>query len=521
MYREGILPSGKPMSATRPEGGTLSGSAFACVGCHLRSGTGKGDETGLTPPIHAPRLFEQSFRYYPNLTLQERMELLPEAVRSPLRRPAYTDASLITAIKNGVNPEGQPLSPVMPHYHLTDREGEILVSYLKSLSLELSSGVTETTLSFATVVTEGVVKEDREVYLATLQRQVEEHNQVYEKSLKKVYRRVAMKEMALPMRRWSLAVWEMKGAPATWPAQLEERYQAAPVFAFVGGIADGSWHPIHAFCEGWGIPCILPLTDYPVIAPKGSYTLYFSGGFYQEGATAGAYVAATLEETSGKTVIQITENSPQSRELSRGFRDTFTERGMPKALEVMVPAEGLSDAFLSKLLSDQHGDTTLVLWTGRKAFPVLEEVAAGANKPTQVLMSASYLGDDLWNLPQVARPLTLLTYPYRLPKPAAPGQGATEAAPVRSVAAGDEHRVRSRAHALMQVVDEGVRRMGRDFYRDNFLDRIGLMDDKKDSDYLALRFSPGQPWLSTACLLVRVSPGSSQTLLSSTAESPR
>jgi ABC-type branched-subunit amino acid transport system substrate-binding protein len=514
MYREGILPSGKPMSATRPDGSALSGTAFTCVGCHLRAGTGNTDETGVTPSITAPRLFQARFRYYSDLTLQERTELLPEAARTPLRRPAYTEASLIAAIRTGVDSAGQPLNPVMPRYRLTDREGDLLVGYLKTLSLEPSPGATETTLSFATVVGEGVPRGDREAMLATLQQQVAAHNQVYEKSLKRAYRLVSMKEMALPLRRWSLATWELKGAPATWPAQLEEYQKAAPVFALVGGMTTGDWRPVHEFCERRGLPCILPLTDFPVVAPVGGYTVYFSGGFYQEGATAGTRVADSLEDTGGKAVLQITQDTLQGRELSRGFQDALTKRGLPKAREVVVPAEGLSGPFLANLLKGIRGEATLVLWAGREAYAALEAVAASETKPARVLMSASYLGEDLWDLPEGARSMTALTYPYRLAKPVNPGEGSTAPAPLRP-APRDEHRVRSRAYTLMQVVDEGVRRMGRDFYRDNLLDRIGLMEDKKDSDFQVLRFGTAQPWLSTGSSWVQVSPGPLRALVDS------
>lgn len=512
IYREGILPSGQPMSILQQAGSALSGTNFTCVGCHLRAGTGNADETGVTPPITAPRLFQERYQFYPNLTLQERAEWLPEAARAPLRRPAYTDATLVAAIRDGKDSAGHPLSPAMPRYQLTDQEAALLVSYLRTLSKDLSPGVTETALRFATVVTSGTAKADREAMLETLQKQVAEHNKVYERSLKKAIRLVSMKEMALPLRRWSLTVWDLTGPPTTWSAQMENYYQNEPVFALVGGITDATWRPIHEFCEGQGIPCILPLTEFPVDSPAGKYTLYFSGGFYQEGATAANRLASTSEGAHQATVIQVTQPTPQGLELSRGFRDAWSERGLPKVREILAPPEGISRAYLSRLLQGSHGNATLVLWADREAFPALEEVAIGVDRPAQVFMSAGYLGEGLWDLPQAARPITSLTYPYRAPKPATTGPGgATGLMP--SPGAGDAHRVRSRTQTLMQVLDEGIRRMGRDFYRDNLMDRIGLMDNKKDSDFQVLRFGQGQPWLSTSCSLVRISPGSLRALL--------
>ena len=38
-------------------------------------------------------------------------------------------------------------------------------------------------------------------------------------------------EKFAPYRRYSLTVWELKGAPETWPRQLEAHYRQEPVFA--------------------------------------------------------------------------------------------------------------------------------------------------------------------------------------------------------------------------------------------------------------------------------------------------
>src|SRR5437762_10748531 len=40
LYRRGLLPSAKPVQATREAGATLRGADAACVNCHRRSGLG-------------------------------------------------------------------------------------------------------------------------------------------------------------------------------------------------------------------------------------------------------------------------------------------------------------------------------------------------------------------------------------------------------------------------------------------------------------------------------------------------
>lgn len=503
MYLEGVLPSGEPMRANRQGTPQAPGTAFSCAGCHLRAGLGQWDGSILIPPINAANLFKPSYRYNPNLGEEERKDLPPQ-MRDTLRRPAYTELSLKAAIREGVDPAGRPLSEVMPCYQLDDHEADLLVGYLKELSRDFSPGADDTTLRFATVVTEGVSRQDRSAFLTTLEHQVRIHNNLWPNYHGGSYRTLAMRETALAFRKWSLAVWELRGAAGTWRDQLEGLARQGPVFALLGGISYGDWLPVHEFAESHGIPCILPITDFPVTSGAGGRTLYFSGGFHLEGEAAAAHLAG---DSRGKPVLMIHQDSHEGRALAAGFREAWKERGRPAVREVPpLPAGPLNRAFLAHLLR-QHRNATLVLWTGPESFPALAACASGPGLPAKVIMSATYLRDEVWNLPQNARRSLLLTYPYRLEQPVSAMGGPKPKAPVSLVTVDNDRRVRTRAFTVMQVVNEGVRRMGRDFYRDHFLDGIGLMEDKTDSDYPLLIFNPGQRFLAAGCYLVRLPQG--------------
>ena len=92
-------------------------------------------------------------------------------------------------------------------------------------------------------------------------------------------------------RKLSIVRWDLKGPPETWRGQLEEYNRKEPVFALLGGMTNGEWRPVHDFSEEHHIPCILPITDFPVISETDWYTLYFSKGLYQEGEAAARYLA--------------------------------------------------------------------------------------------------------------------------------------------------------------------------------------------------------------------------------------
>lgn len=111
-----------------------------------------------------------------------------------------------------VDPAGHMLSHVIPRYRLQDRNMAILVFYLKSLSSELSPGFTETSLRFATIITDGVSTEDRNAMLEPLKNYIvarNNHAQVHFTRAK--YGGSHAESMDLSYRRLSLARRELKG----------------------------------------------------------------------------------------------------------------------------------------------------------------------------------------------------------------------------------------------------------------------------------------------------------------------
>ncbi|MCL7475458.1 MAG: cytochrome c [ANME-2 cluster archaeon] len=47
--------------------------------------------------------------------------------------PPYTDETIKTAIKDGLNPAGEPLDPTMPRWQISDTELDDMLEYLKTL----------------------------------------------------------------------------------------------------------------------------------------------------------------------------------------------------------------------------------------------------------------------------------------------------------------------------------------------------------------------------------------------------
>ena len=511
IYREGILPSGEALQAVVKGDIPVVGTAFSCVSCHLRSGLGSLEGGVITPPTTGKKLYQPLYAGRER-THSERKNV-PIYFQSIAHRPAYTDVTLADALRTGVNPEGRELSAVMPRYFLDDPDMRILISYLKSLSAESSPGITETTLRFATVVTEGVSAEDREAMLAPLQTYVAARNNQSKNYQTRAKYGVFAEEMDLSYRKLSLSVWELKGPAETWRAQLEEYNRKDPVFALLGGIAAGEWKPIHVFSEEHRIPCIFPITDFPVISETDWYTLYFSKGIYQEGEAVANHLARMEQLSAENAVLQLVQSSRAGRALQAGFEATWRELGRRPPVTLMLTEGETIDKDLLQRLVEREKPAVILLWTDASAMPALEKLAAPAARPQRVYLSSSLLKQGLWTIPEPVRDIAFMAYPYRLPQ-----EEAAYANYARGLLRGkntpiDERRISTRMYSLVRLMTEIFMHIQRHYYRDYFLDVISMLSDQKYPDYVRLSFGPGQRYASKGCYIVQLTPGSKPELV--------
>jgi len=113
IFQAGVDANGNPIP--RSGGGMM---VAGCATCHGPDGHGR-----TTPMFTSPNIT------YGNLTDPLGM-LQPDGTRGP----TYTDATLHTAVTQGLDPEGSRLEAPMPQWQLTDPEWTDLLTYLKTLN---------------------------------------------------------------------------------------------------------------------------------------------------------------------------------------------------------------------------------------------------------------------------------------------------------------------------------------------------------------------------------------------------
>lgn len=514
IYREGILPSGEPVRASAQGDVTLEGTQLNCAGCHRRSGFGSSEGAAYVPPVTGAVLYREKEARGTDNFRRLFQEVQPVGLRARLRdprpRPAYTDESLVVALREGRDSVGRELDPLMPRYRLSGEEAAHLVAYLKSLSAAPAPGVDSSSIHFATVITDGVEPGRRRAQLDVMRAYFRWKN---DDTRRLRQRRSAspiwyQEELPATYREWMLHVWELKGAPATWPAQLDAYYKERPVFALLGGAGQWSWQPVHDFCEREEVPCLFPDTDAP--ADTGAYAFYLYGGLAVEAGALAKHLRGRPAE--GRRVFQVYRDSGGGLVLARAFARGLRGSGAPDLRErVIRGAQKLTPDFWKELLEDER-HSVLVLWLDEADLATLDSAQASASAVGEVYLSYGLLQGPPRRMSESFRDRLYLTYPYALPMPESPHVYRARAwLRARGVAPAHE-RQQLNAHFALSVADHSLTRLAGHFSRDYFVEAVEQETETtlNPGVFPRLSLGPGQRFASKGCYIVKltgVAPG--------------
>jgi len=499
IYREGITASGEPLSAVVQSDVPLPGTLIACGDCHQRSGLGSSEGSTLTPGVTGALLFQPR-------TIQ-RKQMYASRMEGPGTRPAYTDESLVRAIRQGMDPAGRTLDDLMPRYALSDEDMGHLTDYLKSLSSGPSPGVTQEVIHFATVVTEGVPPEKRNAMLAVLEAFFRDKNAGTRHEKRRVERSPWYKEWKyLAYRQWVLHLWDLTGSVETWSAQLEQYYDEQPVFALLSGLGTGEWRPVHEFCERFEVPCLLPQTDLPVISGTDFYSVYFSEGISLEAKVLAKYLVESIGLAAGAPIVQVYRDDAKGAVAARAFRQALpSDRAAVVRDRALEASEQLTNELWTELAQGAVRPL-LVLWLDDVD---LGQLGALADKPASIAgiyLSSSLVPGQRGSVPAGLWDKTFFVYPFALPEDAA--RKLARVKPwlrAKKIEMTDE-RVQMNAYFAVRVAGDALMHCVGNLYRDYFVEKIehrvttGMVTP---SVYPYVSLGPGQRFLSKGSYIAK------------------
>ena len=297
-----------------------------------------------------------------------------------MTRSAYDAATLARAVRQGVDPDGDPLMAPMPRYDLDEEAVAALLAYLGQLSVRPPPGLESGRLHLATVIAPDAPPGAAEAVLGVL----------------RAWAAQQRGEMS-----WELHFWRLSGSPAEWESQLESEYRQQPVFAVLSGVGGAEWSPVHRFCERMEIPCVLPSVDVlpqQAIQEGDFYSLYFSPALNLEADLLGRYLQGLASgAVEPPRVVQVYAD-PSGKRASESLRSAagsqLANDASDRRFRRIAPAAALDD------LSEKD---LLVLWLRPPELMALAALTPEGPPAGRVFLSAWLAPQDQVSLPATWR----------------------------------------------------------------------------------------------------------------------
>jgi Periplasmic binding protein/Cytochrome c len=502
IYRDGLLASGLPLRAIVQKGVVLNGGDAACVKCHRRSGLGGSEGQNTIRPIAGKLLFSP-------VQTETRWRAAPAG--GTVVRPAYTQATLARALREGVDPAGRVLNALMPRYALSDADIAQLHAYLEGLSSPPAPGVTDKAIHFSTVITPDVHPDKRHAMLEVLQAFFSDKNGGTRQETRR--RELGRKQMYRAYRTWVLHPWVLSGSPETWREQLAAYYRQQPVFAVIGGIGGGNWQPVHAFCEAFEVPCVFPDVDYPDVSGTGYYPLYYTRGVTLEAEVLAKHLLQAGQGGKAGTVVQVYRDHALGRLPAQALRDALQRHGGKTVIDYPLTDAGRMPAEFLTMLSRNESPYVLVVWLDSADLDALELTRVPPASLTEMYVSASLSAMRRPDLPEPWLSKLHMVYPFDLPTNRNLRLARMKAwLQAKNIPFADE-RTQANAFFAATVTGEAMSHLGENFSRDYFIERIEQMTQNalSPSIYPHLSLGPGQRFASKGGYVVRFLPETKDT----------
>ena len=444
IFFEGVSPSGKPMQALIGVGNTaVEAATLPCSNCHGADGLGRPE--GAVKPTSI---------VWRDLTLS-----YGHRHENGRIHPAFDEKSFSEVLTYGTDSAGNKLDVTMPRYIMAHDDIAALIAYLKRIDRDLDPGVSAEHLRIGTLIPGGGrMREAGQVVSGLLRAQIAEINA----------------KGGIFGRQLDLVVGELPEARNEALATAEKMFSTQDVFAVVSPFTAGIDHEVAAMAERSKVPLVGPLTVMPNPAQLSNvYTFHILSGLTEQGRVLAEFAVRQLQLANPGVAVLY----PDAEGLSETARaiESQLHAGGWKQVALLPYPPGKLNAYQAVASMQQHGvQAIFFLGTDADLTPLGGHIRDAIWTP-YLLAPGARVGRAALNLPTTFGKRVYLAYPS---VPADIKESGAE----HLVGLQKEAKIGNRqrpaqlsAHAAMRVLEEAIKRSGREISRAKLLTELDRM----------------------------------------------
>ena len=456
IYLRGTSASGREITARIGEL-DVSASSFACSGCHGIRGEGK-SEGGVTAG---------------DITWSNLIKPYGHTHPTGRKHGPFTESSVIRAVVNGVDSDGNDLLVAMPRYKLTAEDMADLLAYLKRIDTDLDPGLTETNITVGLVLPSGGG-------LAEVGAAMKDVVAAYFDNINN--------RGGIFSRKIELKVADAAAGGAATSTAAQNFARKEQVFAFVSGLSAGSDPQLAALARTEEIPIIGPSTLLPHLEnPANKYLFYLLPGVAEQAMSLVNY-AASQPELKRASVALVYSDAMLSNAAGNAAAEQARKAGLMIAKKVIFKSANFDARAIVKELKNSNVESLFFFGDGKEQVALLNEATAASCSPNFFFLG-TLSGRDLATEPTSKIFLAFPTVPSDV---SSEGTAEFRALQEKYKIAPRHTAAQLSAFAAAKVFVEGLTRAGRDLNREKFINALDTLYDYETGVTPRLTFGPNR-----------------------------
>lgn len=430
IYVEGTSPAGRPITASVGRSSLkLPGKAMKCASCHGADGLGN-PEAGLIPS---------------NVTWSYLTKPYGLSHKYGREHPPYTEKTVGTAIRAGLDSAGNELDAAMPRYEIADEDLADLIAYLKVLEADLDPGLSNDRIRIGAVLpAEGRLQGFGRSMRAVLKAYFDDINE----------------SGGINGRMIELVVADYHTLGSLTIANVKKLIEEEAVFALSASVVSGSEQEVLDYLEERAVPFVGPFSsmtdDVSTLYPN---TFYLFSGIREQAIALVDYVTGSLAADEPRFAVVAAKG-----DLSASFAAAVRKRGQAGSaadvLTITYEPGGFEAGKVIQSLGEAGVSAVFFYGQFRDLVSLLKE-ADRAQQSFYVLLPGALIRETVYDIPLRFHEKVYLSYPT-LPADRTP-EGVQE---FRALV--EKHSLpvefpSAQIHAFLaaKVLVEGVKRSGR------------------------------------------------------------